>query len=84
MDIEVKNGTLWAKIVNSKTDSHKPATSGIGIENVKKRLKLLYPETHELNMQDEGDFYSVALSLKLDEGVQQNLTQFKKIEKATI
>jgi two-component system sensor histidine kinase AlgZ len=84
LDIDVRLGVLRCKIVNSKTDLPNLSTSGIGIDNVKKRLKLLYPETHELSLQDEGDFYSVALSLKLDEGVQQNLPQFKRLEKATI
>jgi hypothetical protein len=84
MDIEVRNGTLWAKIVNSKTDSPKPATSGIGIENVKKRLNLLYPETHELNMQDEGDFYSAALSLKMERMDEKKLSQNVKPEKIAL
>ncbi|HLO79668.1 MAG TPA: histidine kinase [Chitinophagaceae bacterium] len=84
IDIDVKNGTLWCKIVNSKSDSPKPATSGIGIENVKKRLKLLYPETHELNMQDESDFYSVALSLKLDTGAELKRSQLINPEKIAL
>jgi two-component system sensor histidine kinase AlgZ len=84
MDIDVRQGVLWCKIVNSKTDSPKRTESGIGIENVKKRLNLLYPGTHELLMQDEGDFYAVSLSLKLDRSVEHTLSQLKKPEKTAV
>ncbi len=84
VDIDVRLNTLRCKIVNSKADFQKMSTSGIGIENVKKRLNLLYPGTHELNMQDEGDFYSVALSLLLDEAAQEKMSPVKKPEKATL
>lgn len=38
---------------------------GIGLLNVKKRLKLLYPDKHELKVKAEGDRYTVNLRLKL-------------------
>ncbi|HSF44542.1 MAG TPA: histidine kinase, partial [Chitinophagaceae bacterium] len=82
IDIEVRQNTLWCKIVNSKSDFPKQGTKGIGIENVKKRLALLYPGTHELVMQDEGDFYAVALSLKLDDVVDLDHIGYQNLEKA--
>ncbi len=66
MDLEVKNNYLFAKIVNSKNESTSENFAGIGINNVKKRLSILYPGKHELSLNDEGDFFSVALSLQLD------------------
>lgn len=66
MDLEVKNNQLFAKIVNSKNESTSEKSEGIGITNVKKRLSILYPDKHELSLNDEGDFFSVALSLQLD------------------
>ena len=40
---------------------------GIGLENVKKRLQLLYPRRHELKTTSEGGRFLVNLSLKLTE-----------------
>lgn len=37
--------------------------SGLGIENTKNRLNLLYPNKHELNIQDDGKQFSVILKI---------------------
>lgn len=67
MDINMENGRLWFKLVNSKdVQQTGNGRGGIGIQNVKKRLALLYPGNHDLSLQDEGDFFAVALSLQLD------------------
>ncbi len=39
--------------------------SGMGLVNVYKRLELLYPNEHILDIQDEDGWYSVTLQLKL-------------------
>lgn len=39
--------------------------SGIGLENIKNRLNLLYPKTHELIITQTKDFYKVDLSIQL-------------------
>lgn len=39
------------------------ATSGVGITNVKRRLDLLYPQKHELEIMEEGNRYSVKLTI---------------------
>lgn len=39
--------------------------SGIGLTNVKRRLELLYPGRHELNIRDEENVYRVELRLKV-------------------
>ena len=44
------------------------ADLGIGLENVRKRLALLYPGRHELNINDDGTVYNV--ELKIDTGNQ--------------
>jgi two-component system sensor histidine kinase AlgZ len=81
LDIDVRQGTLRCKIVNSKNARSKPTTRGIGIDNVIKRLNLLYPGTHELVMQEDDDFYSVALSLRLEMSGDHRLHQPKKSKK---
>lgn len=40
-------------------------TKGIGIENVKKRLNLLYPEAHQLDIEQSDTTYEVRLSMCL-------------------
>jgi LytS/YehU family sensor histidine kinase len=41
--------------------------SGIGIENVKKRLEILYPGKHELIIEDKGNFFNVRLFMNLNQ-----------------
>jgi two-component system, LytTR family, sensor kinase len=39
----------------------KDGASGIGLNNVKRRLELLYPDNHQLTIKDEEDFYLIRL-----------------------
>jgi sensor histidine kinase YesM len=41
------------------------SNQGIGIENVRKRLSIIYPKEHELKLSDEGNFFVVSLLLSL-------------------
>lgn len=41
--------------------------SGVGLENIKNRLNLLYPDKHQLNIKEDKDSYEVNLTLKLKE-----------------
>lgn len=72
--IALKDDTLTVKIENSLPGNH-PATknrsndklneSGIGLQNVKKRLDLLYPDSHTLKITEDADSFFVSLKLKL-------------------
>lgn len=46
-----------------KTNSEKQDFGGIGNDLIKKRLELLYPEKHALEMTDSGEIYAVKLTL---------------------
>lgn len=70
IDISVKNQVLRCKIANSKSEFVHHHQNGIGINNVQKRLEMLYPDNHELKMNDEGDFFVVSLLVKLDGAAQ--------------
>lgn len=41
-------------------------SGGIGLANVKKRLSLLYPKKHLLEIQDDGNVYQVSLTIILE------------------
>ncbi len=43
----------------------KDKVSGIGLDNVKKRLALIYPQKHQLNIDDNGEVFEVELSVDL-------------------
>ncbi len=47
----------------SNTDS---LSKGIGLENVKKRLQLIYPDAHQLDIQKSKNLYEVRLSIDLN------------------
>ncbi len=53
--------------VENKIGAHRKQTknSGVGLENVKNRLRLLYPNSHKLQIADDGETYTVDLNLNL-------------------
>jgi len=52
-------------VTNSKSNGIEISSSGIGIENTKKRLELLYPERHLLEINETDNNYSVFLEIQL-------------------
>ncbi|MCG8330090.1 MAG: histidine kinase, partial [Chitinophagales bacterium] len=43
----------------------KKSSSGIGLDNVRRRLNILYPEKHQLSIREEGGFFLVDLEINL-------------------
>lgn len=64
--IEENVFSFWIenKIENNKKD---PENSGIGLANIKNRLNLLYPNTHQLDLKTKDSKYTVHLTLQLDQ-----------------
>jgi two-component system LytT family sensor kinase len=63
-----KKGVVVFRVMNKfdqEKDTSKDKTSGIGLSNVRSRLKLLYPGRHDLNMEVEKSMFSIDLTLKL-------------------
>jgi hypothetical protein len=62
---EHKNSLIF-KIENtvSETSIYKDAVGGIGLENVKKRLNILYPDNHQLVINESNGVFKVELNLK--------------------
>jgi LytS/YehU family sensor histidine kinase len=45
--------------------SIKPGHSGTGLDNLKKRLELIYPERHQLEIEKTESYFKVILHLQL-------------------
>ncbi|MHA7057693.1 sensor histidine kinase [Aquimarina sp. M1] len=67
--LEFKNQRLYFAIKNSKHQVQKTEFdkkySGIGLDNVKKRLKLLYPNQHHLDINEDEHTFYVQLTINL-------------------
>ncbi|HLT95095.1 MAG TPA: histidine kinase [Membranihabitans sp.] len=63
-----EDGKLHFQCKNNYLDqTNVPSLSeGIGLENVKKRLQLIYPNAHKLNIQSSEGLYEVDLVIELD------------------
>ena len=68
LDIKVEKNKLNFTVENNKgyiDDVKTGDHNGLGLENVKRQLELLYPGKHLLNIKDEQDRFVVALQLSL-------------------
>ena len=63
--IDVEESHLHFYMQNKKHTNNRDASGGIGLNNVKRRLDLLYPGKYNLDIRDETDTYTVELSLVL-------------------
>lgn len=67
LTIEIKDTTLVMKLMNGKTNTNEivPRNQGIGIDNVRQRLELLYKHKHELQIREEEEVFIVDLKIEL-------------------
>ncbi|MCA0932749.1 sensor histidine kinase [Lutimonas saemankumensis] len=64
IEIRLIDESLNFSIKNSvKKATKKQKESGIGLENIKKRLGLIYPDNHFLKIRSEGEWYEVELKI---------------------
>lgn len=66
IDIMIRrwSDSILFSVKNSKGEV--PAHSGgLGLENVRKRLSLLYPNQYDLNIEDGDKYFTVQLQLKI-------------------
>jgi len=67
MKISDENKILHFYLFNFKSEKMKDEISGIGIENVKKRLEILYPKRYELKITETEIDFTVDLKIDLNE-----------------
>ncbi|HZH94768.1 MAG TPA: histidine kinase, partial [Flavisolibacter sp.] len=68
-DLNVEGNTVHAKLVNSvdgEEEREDTTIGGLGLQNVQRRLSLLYPGRHSLNVQTQDEVFIVSLQLELD------------------
>jgi hypothetical protein len=61
----IENNEITLEIKNSKPEHKTTGEEGIGLQNIKKRLELLYPGRHELLIKENEDSFEVFLHLQL-------------------
>ncbi len=68
LQIHIEETMMSMKLLNGKLQGLKADPQpGIGLQNVKKRLNLLYPDKYELLITDEEEVFIVNLKIKLDQ-----------------
>ena len=67
LDLSRSNGELRFEVENSSESQPKAknVTCGIGLQNVKRRLELLYPGKHWLDIKAGNNSYKISLKLKV-------------------
>jgi len=65
--VKIEENVLFFKVENSSIKENK-SSKGIGLENIAKRLEMLYPDTHKLENLQTEDRFKVKLTIS-------NLTQ---------
>ncbi|ARS35301.1 sensor histidine kinase [Pontibacter actiniarum] len=69
LQLQVRQGVCYFALRNSKGNARKnefSESSGMGLQNVRRRLELSYPNRHELQLRDNPEAYEVNLNLQLN------------------
>ena len=61
--LTVKGNTLYFYCSNKKKSGPKQLSTGIGLDNIKKRLELAYGEHYVFTVKDEPGFYTTELTI---------------------
>ncbi|MEO9022928.1 MAG: hypothetical protein ABI237_10960 [Ginsengibacter sp.] len=67
INISIDGNLFYFSIMNDKEDENRHQEfGGLGQVNVRKRLQLLYPNKHELKIEDRGKTFFVELKINLE------------------
>lgn len=61
--LEVKGGKLYFYCRNKKRSGPKQLSTGIGLDNIRKRLDLAYGDSYTFTVRDEPQFYTTELNI---------------------
>lgn len=65
IDLELHENMLHFNISNNSQQNKTKTSPGIGIENAKKRLALLYPQKHSISISEKENSFNVCLTMEL-------------------
>ncbi|NJK98558.1 MAG: GHKL domain-containing protein [Bacteroidales bacterium] len=71
LQVDMKENCLHFRIRNSyryETGEFRKYKEGIGLQNVRRRLELLYPAIHSLEISQHKDVFEVYLTVELKTG----------------
>lgn len=66
IDISLQSDTLYFSVENSYKANQNP-NHGIGLDNIKKRLNMLYPNAHSLKITEGDDTFKIELSIQTNQ-----------------
>ncbi|WP_333819750.1 sensor histidine kinase [Ohtaekwangia sp.] len=67
LDLHIQEDFLKFKLINGRSaDTDNPNSIHIGLQNVKKRLQLLYPNAHDLRITEDDDTFVITLTVALN------------------
>ncbi|MEO7983614.1 MAG: histidine kinase [Bacteroidota bacterium] len=61
--LEIKDNTLYFYCRNKKRTGPKQLSTGLGLDNIKKRLELAYGDNYKFAVKDESEFYTTELTI---------------------
>ncbi|MEI7663339.1 MAG: histidine kinase [Bacteroidota bacterium] len=66
IDLKIRDGSLTFRVSNQMfAGREKSETFGIGIQNTRQRLNLIYPGSYKLDLSDDGNMFIVNLDILL-------------------
>jgi two-component system LytT family sensor kinase len=63
INLVIDHSKLYFYCRNKKKNGPKELSTGIGLDNIQKRLDLAYGKDYSLNVKDEADFYTTELTI---------------------
>ena len=71
VSLKTRGNKLYFSTSNTKGPKKKGKTEreGVGIKNVEKRLQLLYPTTHKLDIEETDNTFTIKLELEREENI---------------
>jgi sensor histidine kinase YesM len=85
INVHVEKSVFTFQASNSRVEKQETTLGGLGMENVRKRLQILYPETHHLKIVEENEIYVVKLELILNKTTdEKKLNDFDVTEKTQV
>jgi len=66
ISLEIEENDLHLRVVNTNAPLKENGNGGIGLKNVKRRLELIYPGRHKLQIDSTEEIYTVDLTITLE------------------